>query len=382
MIWSIVVDKMGGLSFLPLADRGPDRDGFLSEVLTGWKRQQLTRNFVEKTIKRRQRAVLAFADFTGKFPWEWTPGDADDYFAYLRHVKGLVQETIRAYQSDISLFCGYATSDQYPWNESCGRMFGSGMSQVITEFNKAHHTQEETMGPVKRAFELDELQEFFDYADEEVERIIRSKVKGGLAAWRDVTALKVCYGWGLRHDELRKLDLVDFSSNVKAPYFGDYGILRIRNGKANKGAPKKQRSVLTLVDWAAEAVADWAEHGLPRFGQSLTHLFPTSTGGLVAENDLYLRFRGLVTALGLPPGLDIHGLRRSYATHMITVHGYDAKFISMQLGHVNTSTTTIYTLPSADYAVTELERILTRDMLTSKGRLLLKPTRSPGKATR
>lgn len=51
--------------------------------------------------------------------------------------------------------------------------------------------------------------------------------------------------------------------------------------------------------------------------------------------------------LGLAPGLDIHGLRRSYTTHMITIYGYDEKFISMQLGHVNTSTTTIYTLPSA-----------------------------------
>lgn len=377
-----MADKMGGLSFLPLPDRGPDRDAFLSEVLTGWKRQQLTQNFVERTIKRRLKSVLAFADFTGKFPWEWTLGDADEYFAHLRNVRGLVQETIRAYQSDISLFCEYATSDHYPWNESCGRMFGSSMSQVITDLNKARHGQEDSGGPNKRAFGLEELQEFFDYADDEVERIIRSKVKGGLAAWRDVTALKVCYGWGLRHDELRKLDLVDFSPSAKAPYFGDYGLLRIRNGKANKGQPKKQRTVQTLVDWAAESVADWVEHGLPRFGEPVTHLFPTSAGGLVSQPALYNRFVGFVEGLGLQPGLDIHGLRRSYATHMITIYGYDEKFISMQLGHVNTSTTTIYTLPSADFAAKEMERVLTKDVLKSKGRLLLKPKRSSGKAAR
>jgi integrase len=377
-----LVDKMGGLSFLPLADRAPDRDGFFSEVLTGWKRQQSTQNFTQGTIRRRVNSVLAFADFTGKFPWEWTLGDADDYFTHLRDVRGLVQGTIRAYQSDVSLFCAYATSDQYPWNESCGRLFGSAMSQIITDINKAHHTQEDSGSPEKRAFELDELQRFFDFADDEVARIIRSGVKGGLAAWRDVTALKVCYGWGLRHDELRKLDLVDFSPSAKAPYFGDYGLLRIRNGKAHRGQPKKQRTVQTLVDWAAEAVAEWIEHGLPRFGEPITHLFPTSTGGLVAQNDLYLRFVGFVEALGLPPGLDIHGLRRSYATHMITIEGYDEKFISMQLGHVNTSTTTIYTLPSADFAAKEMERVLTKDVLKSKGKLLLKPSRPSGKAPR
>lgn len=373
---------MGGLSFLQFPDRGPDRDAFLEQVLTGWKRQQFTKNFTEKTVKRRIASVVGFAEFSGKFPWEWTPRDADDYFAHLRGVKNLSQETARAYQSDISLFRAYATSDIYQWNETCGRMFGTSMSQVITDLNKAKHTQEATMGPEKRAFDMAELQDFFDLADDEVERILRSRRKGGLAAWRDAVALKVVYGWGLRHDEMRKLDLVDFSRSAKAPYFGDYGIVRVRNGKSNKGAPKKQRSVLTLVDWAAEAVADWVENGLPRFGQPMTHLFPTSTGGVVAENDLLLRFQGYVKELGLEPGLDIHGLRRSYATHMITVYGYDEKFISMQLGHVNTSTTTIYTLPSADFAVKEMERVLTKDMLNSRGSLLLKPKRSTGKVAR
>jgi len=247
---------MGGLSFLPLPDRRPDSDGFFEEILTGWKRAQFTQNFVESTVKRRLSNVVKFADFTGKYPWEWSPRDADDYFDHLRGVRLLSQETVRAYQSDIALFGLYATSPHYEWNEMCGRMFGAGMSQVITDINRARHRQEGTMGPEKRAFTLDELEAFLDLADDEVERILRSRRKGGLAAWRDAVAFKVCYGWGLRHDELRKLETVDFSSNAKAPYFGNYGVLRVRNGKSNKASPKKQRSVLTLVDWAAEAVED------------------------------------------------------------------------------------------------------------------------------
>lgn len=377
-----MVEKLGGLSFLPLPDRGPDRDKFFEQVLGGWKRQQYARNFTKKTVERRISSVLAFADFAGKFPWEWSSANADEYFAHLSRVRGLVDETVRAYQSDIQLFCAYAISDSYPWNEDCGRIFGTSMSQVITDLNKHRHRTDSPISPEKRSFEIDELQDFFDFADDEVERIIRSKRKGALSAWRDAVAFKVAYGWGLRHDELRKLNLSDFSPSAKAPYFGDYGVLRIRHGKASNGSPKKQRSVLTLLDWAAEAVADWVENGLPRFGEPTGLLFPTSTGEFVSESHLHSRFQNYVDALGLAPGLDVHGLRRSYVTHMITVFDYDDKFISMQVGHANTSTTTIYTLPSADYATKELERVLSRDVLKSKGRLLVKPPRSSGRTPR
>jgi hypothetical protein len=36
-----------------------------------------------------------------------------------------------------------------------------------------------------------------EYADEQVERAVRVKRKGALAAYRDATLFKVLYGWGL-----------------------------------------------------------------------------------------------------------------------------------------------------------------------------------------
>ena len=57
--------------------------------------------------------------------------------------------------------------------------------------------------------------------------------------------------------------------------------MRVRHGKAMRGSPAKQRTVLTVFDWAAEALADWAERGLPRYGQPVNDLFPTEKGGLV-----------------------------------------------------------------------------------------------------
>jgi hypothetical protein len=41
------------------------------------------------------------------------------------------------------------------------------------------------------------LQRFLDYADEQVDRAVRAKRKGALAAYRDATLFKVVYAWGL-----------------------------------------------------------------------------------------------------------------------------------------------------------------------------------------
>lgn len=51
-------DKFGGLAFLPLPNREPDRDGFLSEVLTGWKRSHSAQNFTLQTTRRRVHEKL------------------------------------------------------------------------------------------------------------------------------------------------------------------------------------------------------------------------------------------------------------------------------------------------------------------------------------
>lgn len=86
------------------------------------------------------------------------------------------------------------------------------------------------------------VQRFLDYADDQVERAVRAKRKGALAAYRDATLFKVIYGWGLRRTETSKLDVVDFGRNPKAPQFGRYGTLNVRYGKAKKGQPPRRRT--------------------------------------------------------------------------------------------------------------------------------------------
>ncbi|WP_369816438.1 tyrosine-type recombinase/integrase [Agromyces sp. Root81] len=64
--------------------------------------------------------------------------------------------------------------------------------------------------------------------------------------------------------------------------------------------------------------------------------------------------------------MDFHSLRRSYATHLLTEFRYDLKFVQMQLGHEHAATTSIYTLPAADFQIEELARVH-RESLAATG---------------
>jgi len=353
---------MGRLSWLPAMNTSADPDQFLSDVLTGWKRQQLAQNLRLSTIQRRTRSVLRMASFVGKHPWEWLPGDADDFFAHLRGVENLAHSSVRAYQTDVILFIAYASSPEYDWNERCGQQFGGMFAPVISEFNRATHRQE-TAEPSKRPFSVRELQEFFDLADLEPERILNAGRKGALSAWRDATMFKTIYAWGLRHNEARHLILPDFAQNTRAPMFKEWGLVRVRQGKAMKGSPAKQRTVLTVFDWAPDVIDQWTRVRLPRYQlDRASPLFPTETGKMVDQAYLRRRFNALVDELGFPPGLDIHSFRRAYATNLQIELGYDVSFVQLQLGHEHASTTATYTVASSDYRARELDRILTKTL--------------------
>ncbi len=343
--------------FVPFGGEAPDPESFLTLVLDGWERQQRAKDFSPSTIRTRRNVVLSLVDFSGRYPWQWTLGDADDFFSHARAVRNLSHGTVRSYQGAVKLFCDYACSPHYDWCEQSARLFGQVFAQVVTELNRVTHAQPTEARPAKRPFSQRELQDLFDLADLEVVRILDSGRKGALSAWRDAIAFKTAYGWGLRSDELRHLQMADFSRNGKAPFLGDHGVLRVRWGKPHRGSAKKVRSVLTVWEWSAEMVADWIRNGLPRYGHPVTDLFPTSAGKVVGESHLIGRLHDLVDELGFPPGLDLHSFRRSYATHLVTGEGFDVAFVQLQLGHEHAATTSIYTLPSPDYQRLALERV-------------------------
>lgn len=136
----------------------------------------------------------------------------------------------------------------------CEQRFGTYPVQVVHEWNAAVHVQDAESQPEKRAFTIDELQDFFDYADEQVTVARDRGRKGWLPAFRDATLFKTAYGYGLRRNETRMLDLADIGPNPHGPEFGDCGLVDVRHGKAKKGSPPKRRSVATVWTWTGRVM--------------------------------------------------------------------------------------------------------------------------------
>ena len=331
-------------------------------MLDGWRNQQLARGLSFSTIDSRQKAVRRFHAHSNEWPWLWTPVLADEWFTDLRTIRRISHSTLRALQSTLRQFCWFITDPAYGWSLECERLFGTHPIQICNEYNTAAHVTEVESRPAKRAFTLDELEAFFDYADEQVHVRRDHGRKGSLPAFRDAVLLKVAYGWGLRRNEVRMLDVVDFGLNPKAAEFGRFGVCYVRHGKAMRGSPPKRRSVLTVWDWTAEVVEEWISEVRTHYPTAdQPALFPSERSPRICLSQLNRTFAECRTAIGLDLGLDFHSLRRSYVTHLIE-SGFDALFVQQQVGHEHASTTSLYTCVSSDYRTRTLRQALDKTL--------------------
>lgn len=329
-------------------------------MLSGWRAQQTARGLQDATMVNRERLVRRFVAFTDAFPWQWGPAHVDEWMVSLTGEKHLAPSTIRGYQTDLRLFSEYLTDARYGWTATCEEAFGPGVYPVAIchEWNTIAHLNDYEGDPEARPLSREELQRFFDYADGQVERAVKARRKGALAAYRDATLFKVVYGWGLRRTETSKLDVADFGRNPAAPEFGRHGMLHVRYGKAVRGQPPRRRNVAAVMGWAVEAVADYIEDIRPRFG-CVDHpaLWVTERGGRIKPAEINARFAAYRDVLGLPAELTPHSLRHSYVTHL-TEDGIDRRFIQEQVGHRCDSSTAIYTHVSGDFMNTALRKAL------------------------
>ena len=336
-------------------------DAMVEAMLRGWRAQQAARGLQDKTIAAREQLVRRFLCFSNEYPWRWTAAHVDEWSLWMTGERHMASSTIRGYQTDLRLFTEFLTDNaRYGWVSACEKEFGPGAHpvQIVHEWNSIAHLNEYEGNPDERPFTREELQRFFDYADDQVDRAVRAKRKGALAAYRDATLFKLMYSFGLRRTETSKLDVADWGRNPKAPEFGRYGMLHVRFGKAKRGQPPRRRTVASTMGWAVDAVADYMENIRPRFGcQDHPALWVTERGGRVQPPAINERFVAYRDALKLPKMLSPHSFRHSYVSHQ-TEDGVDRRFIQVQVGHECDSSTAIYTHVSDDFMNTALHKAI------------------------
>jgi integrase/recombinase XerC len=291
----------------------PDEQAF-EAMLVGWQTQQRSRYLAEITVSQRLQMLRRFQRFTNAYPWQWTPQDVEEWTTTAIAERGLAHSTVRFNHVTLRLFLDHLIDARYGWVAECERRFGAVPTQVCHKWNTVAHLAGYEGRPGNRPLTSEELQAFFDHADGEVAGIRGRGRKGWLPAFRDATLFKVLFGWGLRRREGARLERADLARNAKASEFGDYGVVRLRWGKASRGRAPRRRSVLTVFDWAAEALEEYVVEVRPRFGAAHNGLWPTERGGEVSLPSIDERFGRYRDELGLPVELGPHCPRHSYAT--------------------------------------------------------------------
>jgi len=146
---------------------------------------------------------------------------------------------------------------------------------------------------------------------------------------RDRTMLELMYASGLRVSELVTLKTVHLGLAE--------GALRV----TGKGAKER------LVPFGEEAHA-WLQRyladarALILAGQASDALFVTARGGPMTRQMFWKLIKAHALRGGVAVPLSPHTLRHAFATHLLN-HGADLRAVQLLLGHVDISTTTIYT---------------------------------------
>jgi len=271
----------------------------------------------------------------------------DQFLDVLWGERGLSDNTLSAYRSDLSLFA--------TWLEPRGH----GLSAATREDLQAYLAQGVTQGvrPRTSARMLSTFRRFYRYlarealietdptaliesprlgrplpkllTEQQVERLLEAPDIDTPLGLRDRAMLETLYATGLRVSELVGLTLSQLGMQQ--------GIVRVV-GKGNKER---------LVPLGEEAIG-WLDRYLQESRSGLVRarasdaLFPTRRGGAMTRQAFWRNLRGYAQAAGITTPLSPHTLRHAFATHLLN-HGADLRVVQMLLGHADLSTTQIYT---------------------------------------
>ena len=170
---------------------------------------------------------------------------------------------------------------------------------------------------------------------EEVERLLEvtaqglpyeEKIAPALRA-RDRTLVLLLYATGLRVSELvgLRLENLDLAG----------GFLRVR------GKGQKERLV-PFAPQAGEQLLQYLTHARPVLQPQGDTVFLGARGTPLTRQSFWRCLKQLAQVAGLPASLSPHGLRHSFATHLLQ-SGMNLRSLQMLLGHSDLSTTQIYT---------------------------------------
>lgn len=163
----------------------------------------------------------------------------------------------------------------------------------------------------------------------QVEALLHAPDDGTPLGLRDRSMLELMYASGLRVSELVELQshAVDLRS----------GVVRVMG----KGQRERLVPFGDEAAWWLQRYQQAARQAILG-GQHSDDLFVTQRGSGMTRVMFWLLVKKYAQRAGITAPLSPHTLRHAFATHLLN-HGADLRVVQMLLGHVDISTTTIYT---------------------------------------
>ncbi len=274
----------------------------------------------------------------------------DRFLKYLYAERNLSKNSIAAYKHDVEQFFTYI--------KECKKELGDVDYKIIR--NYLGHLQSKNYSRKSIARKLSAIRAFYKFNQREsgnkkspadiisapkIEKKLPKFLKENAVAellaspdlttpqgLRDKAILEILYAAGIRVSELVDLNL----DNI------DYQNLEVRVF----GKGRKER-IVPIHKVAADAVRTYLKDGRRVFAKkrkegATTALFLNFKGERLTAHGARSIMAKYVRAVGLSRGITPHTIRHSFATHLLEA-GADLRYIQELLGHVDLSSTQVYT---------------------------------------
>ncbi|MDD4894517.1 MAG: tyrosine recombinase XerC [Candidatus Omnitrophica bacterium] len=161
--------------------------------------------------------------------------------------------------------------------------------------------------------------------EDEVTKLIGAVQLNEPRDYRDRAVIETFYSTGIRVSELVGLNIDDVD------FIG--GVVKVL------GKGRKER-IVPIGDQALSTIRDYLDKRKKQ--KELNALFLNKNGKRISDRGIRNVIDKYIRMASLKHGVSCHTLRHSFATHMLD-HGADLRSVQELLGHVNLSTTQIYT---------------------------------------
>ncbi|MHB0975846.1 MAG: tyrosine recombinase [Candidatus Aquicultorales bacterium] len=275
----------------------------------------------------------------------------DDFLGYLRAERGLSEKTVEAYASDLGQFLDYI--------ESTGRPLENVDHQALRRYLSYMQTLCYTRRSIAR--KLSAIKSFFRYLAEvrgasenpaellgspklekSLPKVIRDRAlddflalpNGTALGKRDKALLEMLYATGIRIGELvgMNLDSVEWTER-QVRVFG--------KGSKERIVPVHDGALGFLSAYVRSPRRELLK-GRGAEGLTEKALFLNRYGRRITERGVRGVFRKYAERAGLERGISPHTMRHTFATHLLE-NGADLRSVQELLGHVDLSTTQVYT---------------------------------------